>query len=185
MKAPNEFASQPIEDDASASTDLIAAAAYDELRVVARNHLERLASAATLHPTALVHEAYIKMAGQGTATWVNRRHFFGAATRVMRNIVIDHLRYERRIKRGGGRHRVELDSTVLIAPNSNVDRESLTVAMNKLQSWDPRKADVVTLRFLAGMTIEEAAAVLGMSCATVEREWRSSRAWLRRELAET
>lgn len=159
---------------------------YDELRQLARSKMGRVASGQTLQPTALVHEAYVRLVGPGgkDVRWDNRRHFFGAAAIAMRNILVDHARHRRRLKRGGDRKRVDLhEGDVIAMPETSFDMIELDEALRRLAVLDERKCDVVMLRFFAGLTIEDCAEVMEVSTATVDRWWAFARAWLHRELS--
>ncbi len=136
----------------------------------------------TLQPTALVHEAYLRMLGETTITWENRTHFFGFAAHVMRHVLVDHARARRRVKRGSGQVRVALDEAIDLAEARDIAIEALDDALVALTEFDPQKSRVVELRYFGGLSIEETAEVLGVSPATVKREWTIAKAWLHREL---
>lgn len=155
---------------------------YEELLQLARQRLRDERANHTLNATALVHEAYMRLAGNDPAAWDNRAHFFGAAARAMRQVLIDYARKRGRAKRGPGGQRVPL-SVVDLATEAPID-DVLAVdgAVEKLAAMDPRMADIVQLRFYAGLSVEETAAALGLSERTVRREWSLARAWLVREL---
>ena len=156
---------------------------YTELRALAASRLAQEASSVTLQPTALVHEAWLRLrSGDPAATWSSRSHFFGAAAEAMRRILIERARQKRTIKRGGGRHRVTLADPESKVVTEQVDLLALDEALSKLQLRDPRKAELVKLRFFAGMTIAEAAGVLGVSISTAENDWAYARCWLRLEM---
>ncbi len=172
--------------DARASEELLPLV-YDELRRLARGQMKKEKggpSGQTLQATALVHEAYLRLVGDADVKWQNRAHFFGAAARAMRRILVDRARHRGRIKRGGDRERVELGDQGLgvAAPGSGTDLVELDLALARLEADDPRKAEVVMLRYFAGLSIEETAAALSLSPATVKNEWTFARAWLKREL---
>ena len=154
---------------------------YGELRRRAATHLRRERHGHSLQPTALVHEAYLRLVDQRVA-WKNRAQFFGLASEMMRRILVDHARTRKRGKRDGGLTRVELDEAVAVAEQRNVDLVSLDRALHELSELDPRHARVVELRFFGGLTLEEAAEVIGASPATVKRDWSLARAWLFRRL---
>jgi len=154
---------------------------YDELRRLATGYLRRERRNHTLQATALVHEAYLRMAGQ-KASWQNRAHFFGIAAQVMRRILVDHARAHRAEKRGSGQAMVSLDEALLVSADSS-QLIDLDEALTRLAEIDPRQARVVELRFFVGMSIEEAAEVLGCGVRTVNRDWRMAQAWLRRALS--
>jgi RNA polymerase sigma factor (TIGR02999 family) len=154
-----------------------------ELQLLAHRYLRRERRDHTLQTTALVNEAYLRLAGQRDPRWQNRAHFFGIAASMMRRILIDHARRIAYKKRGGGAARVELDEACLIAPERSAELIAVDEALAALAEVDERKARVVELRYFAGLTLEETAAVLGVQPDTVSREWRRAKAFLRRELA--
>jgi RNA polymerase sigma factor (TIGR02999 family) len=155
---------------------------YDELRALARARLSHEAPGHTLQPTALVHEAYLRLVGDEDPGWNGRRHFFGAAALAMRRILVERARSRGRKKRGGALERVELRGDQLVDRGADgwPAEEILAVdeAVERLEREDPRKGQIVNLRYFAGLTAEETAAVLGVSLGTVEREWRFIKAWL-------
>lgn len=158
---------------------------YDELRARARAYLRGERSDHTLQPTALVHEAYLKLAGGAEIDWRGRTHFFAAAAVAMRRVLVDHARGRNTSKRGGAVEKVSIDDVgVSIAP-VDVDMLALHAAIEKLSSLNPRHARIVEMRFFAGMTVPEVAESLGLSRTTVEDDWTFARAWLRRELERT
>ena len=149
---------------------------YAELRRMARSHMRREASGHTLQPTALVNEACLRLMDGND--WENRRHFFGAAAEAMRRVLVDHARRRGAEKRGAGLHRVTLTNLDLETPDADVDVLALEDALAKLEKESPRLAQLVMLRFFAGLSNEEAAEALGMSLATIKRDWSFARAWL-------
>ena len=151
---------------------------YDELRRLARARLAAVPSGNTLTPTELVHEAYLCLVGHDHVTWRDQREFFAAAAMVMRDILVEHARRRSRQKRGGDRRRVALGDADELAAASDVDYVALDMALTQLGTEEPEKAEVVMLRFFAGLTIEETAAAVGSSPATVKRHWNYARAWL-------
>ena len=159
---------------------------YDELRRLARSHLRHEQHQLSLQPTALVHEAYLQLADQPQVSWENRAQFFGLAAQLMRNILVDHARARQADKRGGGALQVSLSAVDQLG---RVDREpdvallALDDALNRLAAYNPQHSRIVELRFFGGLTIPETAEVLGLSHATVERNWSFARAWLRNELS--
>lgn len=158
---------------------------YDDLRLLARAHLARERSDHSLQPTALVHEVYLRMLGAKAPPWTDRGHFFRAAAVAMRRILIEHARKRGRIKRGGGRVKVDL-SAVNLATEQNLDGIlALDETIRRLEEQDPRMADVVLLRFFAGLSVEETAKALGVSERTVKRQWTFARAWLFDSLRKT
>lgn len=151
---------------------------YDELRALARAQLRHERPDHTLQPTALVHEAYLRLLGGGQPPWNDRQHFFRAAAEAMRRILIEHARKRSRVKRGGKQIRVEL-SGVDLAGDQDLDQLlALDDAFRRLEEQDPQAADVVRLRFYAGLSVEETAQAAGLSERTVKREWAFARAWL-------
>ena len=174
------------EGDPSAP-DALLAIVYDELRRQAGWHMRRQSGGHTLEPTGLVHEAYLRLAGQPDARWESRAHFFRVAGRVMRTVLVDHARAHDADKRGGpGAVRVTLGAAGAVAAGSHeVDVLALDAALGRLAEFDAQKARVVELRYFAGFTIEQTAEALDVSTATVKREWAASRAWLRHELRES
>jgi RNA polymerase sigma factor (TIGR02999 family) len=155
---------------------------YGELKRLAGSYLRHERPDHTLQATDLVHEAYLRMAG-ADATWQNRAHFFGAAAQVMRRILVDHARARGAQKRGDGRRKVSLDEALLLAAAESEHLIELDAALERLAALDPQQARIVELRFFAGLSIDEAAEVLGRSARTVNREWRIAKAWLQRELS--
>jgi RNA polymerase sigma-70 factor, ECF subfamily len=155
---------------------------YTELRALAARYLHRERKNHTLQPTALVHEAYLKLVGQTGIHWQGRAHFLAFAAQAMRQILVDHARRHRAAKRGGHRHRIALDDNLLIETARDVDLLTLEDALAKLTKLDPRQAQMVELRFFGGLSIAEVANVMEISRRSVEREWTMIRAWLRREI---
>src|SRR6478735_3139275 len=154
---------------------------YDELRKLAAHRLAGEGPGHTLQPTALVHEAYLKLVGaEPQQPWNGRVHFFAAAAEAMRRILIDHARRKHRARRGGGMKRVELDDLgdVELVAEGQDDLLALDEALTQLAAADPRKAELVRLRYFAGLTLEQAAELLGISRATADRHWAFARAWL-------
>ena len=166
------------------ATDSLVRLVYGELRRQARLALRREGGAQTLQPTALVHEAWLRLGDQHAARWESRTQFFAVAAQMMRRVLLDHARTRRALKRGGGTMQISLvgvgaaDNRTLDA----VDLIALDEALTRLAALDPQKARLVDLRYFAGLSIPEAAEVLGVSTATVGREWAVARMWLRREL---
>jgi RNA polymerase sigma factor (TIGR02999 family) len=162
------------------------ACVYDELRELAAAKMAHEPGDHTLQATALVHEAYLRLVGtDNSIRWENRRHFFGAAAEAMRRVLVDAARRRKRIKRGGDRERTFLDLADLQQLGPEQDLESVSDALDRFTSIAPQKAEVVKLRFFAGLTIDQTAEVLGISAATVERHWTYSRAWLFREIEKS
>lgn len=155
---------------------------YDELRGLARHYLQRERPDHTLQATGLVHEAYLRLVDQSTATWQSRAHFFGVAAQVMRRILVDYARSHRAGKRGGGWDKLEFDDALAPAAERSVDLVALDDALKDLLALDPRQSQIVELRFFGGLTNEEIGEVLDVSPRTVKREWRIAKAWLRRAI---
>jgi len=155
---------------------------YDELRRLAGGYMRRERSDHTLQPTALVHEAYLKLVEQRSVDWQGRAHFFGIAAQIMRRILIDHARAHLRDKRGGGVKLTSLDEALAFSPEQSQDLIGLDESLKRLGEIDPRQAKIVELRFFAGMTVEQVAAVLGISAKTVKRDWSVAKAWLHADL---
>jgi len=166
------------------ATDSLIRLVYAELRRQARLVLRREGEAYTLQPTALVHEAWLRLGGQHDARWESRTQFFAVAAQMMRRVLLDHARTRRALKRGGGAVHVSLSGAAASpdAPLDAVDLIALDEALTRLAAMDPQKARLVDLRYFAGLSIPEVAEVLGVSTATVTREWAVARMWLRREL---
>jgi len=158
---------------------------YDELRRIARSQMSRERPGQTLEPTALVHEAYLRLMRGADPGWENRAHFFSVAAEAMRRILIDRARRRLAQRRGGGARRVEIDLVEIGAPTSPEQYLELDEALTRLEGRDPQRAHVVKLRFFAGLTEDEAASALGVSPRTARRLWSGARAWLHRELARS
>ncbi len=159
---------------------------YVELRRLAAQRLAHETPGQTLQATALVHEAYLRLVDVDRAQhWNSRGHFFAAAAEAMRRILVEQARYKRSAKGGGQLQRVELDDEQSAAPSRNVDLIALDEALNKLANHDRRKAELVKLRFFAGLTIRQAAAALGIAESTADADWAYAKSWLRLELADT
>ena len=159
---------------------------YDELRRLANHYLQRERSDHTLQSTALVHEAYLRLAGPNTPQWQNRAHFFGIAARVMRQILVEYARAHSAAKRGGvGACKITLDESLELAQKTDIDVVALDGALERLSELDPQQSRIVELRFFTGLTIEDTAEVMDLSPATVKRDWTSARAWLHREIARS
>jgi RNA polymerase sigma factor (TIGR02999 family) len=156
---------------------------YDELRRIARRHLRREPPGHSLQATALVHEVYLRLVDVDRMTLKSRTHFFAVAARLMRQILVDHARRKRAGKRGGGVTMMSLDEVSPAAQTSSVDVLALDQALDALSSFDIQQCRVVELRFFAGLNIDEAAEALGISTATVEREWAMAKAWLYQRLS--
>lgn len=155
---------------------------YDELRAIANRALRGERPNHTLQTTALVHEAYLKLVDQRQARWQDRAHFLAVAAQLMRRILVDHARARAAQKRGGTRGRTALDDSALYVGDPAFDLVALDDALSRLAAFDPQQGRIVELRYFAGLPIRETAEALGISPATVKREWVLARAWLRREL---
>jgi RNA polymerase sigma factor (TIGR02999 family) len=157
---------------------------YDELRRLAAAYMRREKPGQTLQPTALVHEAYLRLAGAGTP-WHDKRHFIGIAARSMRQILVERARARGAQKRWAGLDRVSMSDSLAVSADPEGMLPALDDALSRLETIDPEQARIVELRFFAGLSIEEAADALGMSPATLKRRWSLARAWLHRELSES
>jgi RNA polymerase sigma factor (TIGR02999 family) len=153
-----------------------------ELRRIAANYMRRERPDHTLQTTALVNEAYLKLVNQREARWQNRAQFFALASQLMRRILLDHARSQRRVKRGGNAVPLNLDDVAVMAPERSAALVDLDDALTRLTEFDPRKARIVEMRFFGGLTVDEVAEVLGIAPVTVMLHWRLARAWLQREL---
>jgi RNA polymerase sigma factor (TIGR02999 family) len=158
---------------------------YDELRRRAAAHLRRERIGHTLQPTALVHEAYLRLVKQDRIKWQNRAQFFGVAAQMMRRILVDRARARKMAKRSGRWTRVTLNDAVAVRRAKEVDVLDLDRALIDLASVDPRKSQIAEQRFFGGLSLEETGHLLGISLATVEREWQATRAWLYSRLTRT
>jgi RNA polymerase sigma factor (TIGR02999 family) len=156
---------------------------YDELRRLAASYMRRERANHTLQPTALVNEAYLLLIDQQKVEWQNRAQFFGLAARLMRNILVDHARSHHAAKRGGEHYTISLSLADRTPAAPAINLVALDETLQRLTTHDPQKSNIVELRFFGGLTIEETAEVLHISHATVERDWKMARAWLRRELS--
>lgn len=157
---------------------------YNELRKQARHYLNRERAGHTLQPTALVHEAYLRMVDQNSPNVENRKHFYGIASRVMRQILVDHARQHNAEKRGGAAERFSLEDLNVLPDQSATDLLELDDALARLEKIDDRKCRVVELRFFGGLTEDEIADVLGITEKTVRRDWQFAKLWLYRELSQ-
>ena len=155
---------------------------YDELRSLARHYLRQERSDHTLQSTALVHEAYLRLAGENPPQWQNRTHFFGIAARLMREILVGHARAHNAAKRGGGAFRLTLDDAMALSDQGDLDLVELDRALSELAALDEQQSRIVELRFFSGLTIEDTSEALGISPATVKRDWVTARAWLYRAM---
>jgi RNA polymerase sigma-70 factor, ECF subfamily len=169
-------------DHPPASADELAPLVYNELRRLAASYMRRERPGQTLQATALVHEAYLRLAGAGTP-WHDKRHFIGIAARSMRQILVERARARGAQKRWAGLDRVSLSDTLAVASEPETMLPALDEALTRLEQIDAEQARIVELRFFAGLSIEETADALGMSPATLKRRWSLARAWLYRELS--
>lgn len=157
---------------------------YDELHRQASRYLRRERSDHTLQTTALIHEAYLKLIDQKDVEWQNRAHFFGIAAQAMRRILVDYARTKKREKRGGNDVKLQLDEAINVsADQRHIDLVALDEALDRLTALDERQARIVELRYFSGMTTDETAEVLGISPATVRRDWDMAKAWLHKQLS--
>lgn len=163
--------------DASA-LDKLTPLVYDELRRIAHRYVQRERDGHTLQTTALVNEAYIRLAGRQNVAWQNRAHFFGVTAQVMRNILIDHARRRHYQKRGGDAQQVPLEDADVMSAGRAAELLALDEALDELAKLDPRKSRVVELRYFGGLSLEETAEALEVSPMTVRRDWRAAKAWL-------
>ncbi|MFQ5502351.1 MAG: ECF-type sigma factor [Phycisphaerae bacterium] len=166
------------------AADALLPLVYDELRKLARARMAHEPAGQTLQPTALVHEAYLRLLGDGGEDihWENRGHFFGAAALAMRRILVERARRVGRVKHGGDRRRFSLDDVNISADEQSQNLLALDEVLEKLESIDPRKNKIVMLRYFAGLTIEETSQAIGLSKTTVKDEWQFTKAWLYGEL---
>jgi RNA polymerase sigma factor (TIGR02999 family) len=155
---------------------------YEELRRMARRHMRAEDAGHTLQATALVNDVYIRLVDQKQVNWQNRAHFFGAAARIIRRVLVDYARARHRLKRGGDAVKVSLNEDVNAAIATEVDVVALDDALGRLAKLDPQQERIIELRFFAGLSIEETAEALNISPATVKRDWTTARAWLYREM---
>jgi RNA polymerase sigma factor (TIGR02999 family) len=171
--------------DPAASAELLPVI-YDELRKLAAARLAQEKPGHTLQATALVHEAYLRLVGpSGAERWDSRGHFFAAAAEAMRRILVDSARHKGRVKRGGGMQRCDLDLAELITAEKSEEIRALDLALDEFAQQQPVKAELVKLRYFAGLTSAEAAGILNISTATADRHWRYARAWLAQRIRET
>jgi RNA polymerase sigma factor (TIGR02999 family) len=168
--------------DRQAAADLLPLV-YAELHRLARARLAGQPPGQTLQPTALVHEAYLRVAGDSNVTWEGRRHFFFAAARAMRDILVEQARRKAGPKHGGGRRREELDEACAVLQPPSDDVLAVHEALEELEARDPLKAQIILLRYFTGLTMDETAAILGIPERTLDRHWRYLRAWLMKRLS--
>lgn len=173
-----------IRSGSASALDRLIPVVYAELKRVAAAYMRHERPGQTLQPTALVHEAYLRLLRQRHLSWENRAHFLAIAAQLMRQILIERARAKATVKRGGGLHRVSLDERVTADLGHDIDVETLDALLTKFAVLDPGRARIVELRYFAGLTVEETAAVLHVAPATVKRGWAVARAWLRRALTD-
>ena len=166
--------------DAKAADELLALV-YEELRKLAACKMANEVPGQTLQPTALVHEAWLRLTGNENAKWDSRAHFFGAAAEAMRRILIENARRKRALRHGGGQQRLDIQDVEIAAATKDEELLAANDALEKFAALDQQKAELVKLRYFAGLTIEEAAQLLGISAATAKRWWVYARAWLYQE----
>jgi RNA polymerase sigma-70 factor (ECF subfamily) len=171
-------------DGDKAALDELMPLVYETLRRLASGYLRRERGDHSLQSTALVHEAYVRLVDQHSSTWQNRAQFFGLAARLMRNILVDYARERLAAKRGGEPFRLSLSQADRFGKQSDVELIALNDALNELAAVKPKHAEIIELRFFGGLTIEETAAAMEISHATVERDWAFARAWLRRAMKQ-
>lgn len=158
---------------------------YEELRRQAARYLRRERPDHTLQPTALVHEAYLELIDQSRVNWENRAHFFGAAARLMRRVLVDHARAHQAEKRGSGEEKLALDEAMAVPQSKDLNILALNDALEELARMDEQQSRIVELRYFGGLSIEETATVTGVSPATVKREWAMAKAWLQTQIKRT
>ena len=171
------------EGDRQAAAQLVPLV-YKELRRLAARRLRRERRDHTLQATALVHEAYMKLSAQQDAKWQNRAQFFAVASQLMRRILVDYARAQQRVRRGGKQQKVSLDDVLLVSPDRTEELLAIHESLARLEKLDFRQGRIVELRYFGGLTLDEAADVLGVSSRTVMREWNIARAWLYGDLKE-
>lgn len=157
---------------------------YQELQRLAHHYMRQERVEHTLQTTALVNEAYMRLVSYQMIQWQGRTHFFAVAAQAMRRILVEHARGRASVKRGGGMQKVSLDETAIVSEAKAAELIAVDDALNRLEAWDPRKSKIVELRFFGGLSIDETAEALKISPTTVQREWRSAKAWLYRALSE-
>ena len=186
-KTSNEITEQLIawSNGDAAALDKLIPVVYKELRRMAYQYLRREGLSHSLQPTALVHEAYLRLIDQTKVEWQNRAHFFGVAAQMMRRILIDHAKTKRRLKRGGAAIKVSLDDNVNISQERAAELIALDDALQELAQMDERKSRIVELRYFGGLSVDETAEVLGISDKTVMRDWNLAKAWLYQQLTQT
>lgn len=170
-------------DGDQAALDKLIPVVYQEMRRLAHHYMRQERAGHTLQTTALVNEAYMRLADYKRMRWQNRAHFFAVAALVMRRILVEHARGRDYAKRGGGTERVALDEAAFVSEGRSAEVIAVDDALKELEAWDARKGRIVELRFFGGLSIDETAEVLKISPTTVQREWRSAKAWLHRAIS--
>jgi RNA polymerase sigma-70 factor, ECF subfamily len=170
-------------DGNSAAFEKLYPLVTNELRKIARAHLRGENPNHTLQTTALINEAYLKLAGQKNVQWKNRAHFYAIASKVMRRVLLDYARNRLRDKRGGGAERLEFEEAAIISPEKSREIIALDEALDRLAKFDKLKSRIVELRYFFGLSVEETAEVLDIAPITVMRQWKLARAWLKREIS--
>lgn len=166
----------------SSALDQLLPIVYSELRKIASGYLRKERAGHTLQPTALIHEAYLRLVDQNIPKWENRAHFYGVAARLMRQILVDHARMRGSARRGGDQKKISIENATVFSEEHAADLLAFDEALQKLNNMDERKARIIEMQSFAGMTAEETAAALGISVPTVKRDLKFARAWLKREL---
>jgi RNA polymerase sigma-70 factor (ECF subfamily) len=165
-----------------AARDGLMAVVYEELHRLARRYMRRESPGHTLQTSALVNEAFLRLVDQRNVHWQNRAHFFGIAAQMMRRVLVDYARGRSYAKRGGGARALSLDEGLIVSEERSAEVVAVHEALEELAKLDPRKSQIVELRFFGGLSIDETAEVLGVSPGTVARDWTMAKAWLRREI---
>ena len=171
-------------DGDQAALDKVMPVVYQELRRLAHHYMRKERVGHTLQTTALVNEAYLRLADYKKMRWQSRTHFFAVAAQVMRRILVENARSRNYAKRGGGAQKVEFDETAVVSAGRSAEVIAVDEALTELESWDARKGRIVELRFFGGLSIDETAEFLQVSPTTVQREWRSAKAWLYKAISE-
>jgi RNA polymerase sigma-70 factor (ECF subfamily) len=167
-----------------AALDQLVPLVYDELRRLAHHYMRQERDGHTLQTTALVNEAYLRLIDQNSVRWQDRAHFFAIAAQMMRRILVDYARSRRYAKRGGDARQVSFDESAIVSPQKGVEMVAIDEALTDLAEHDARKSKIVELRYFGGLNIQETAEVMGISRTTVQREWRSAKAWLYQALKQ-
>lgn len=176
--------SQSEQSGPSLDADQLFPQAYEQLHTLAEGYMRRERADHTLRPTALINEAYLRLGNEKAAPWNDRSHFMAIAAQAMRRVLVDHAKAHRRQKRSGGRNRVPLHETMVLARDHPVDLLALDEALTELAKLEPEHARIIELRFFGGLTGDETAAALGISPSGVDRGWRAARAWLFKKLGK-